>query len=61
MLKEAFAKNIVMIVSYLKGLSSEEKIISILYMCHQFYTTFSNLSMKYLEMCKVYTDVGGLN
>ena len=24
------------------------------------YTTFSNFSMKYLMMCKVYTDVGGI-
>ena len=26
--------------------------------CH--YTTFTNLSMKYLVMCKVYTGVGGI-
>ena len=25
-----------------------------------FYTTFTNFSMKYLVMCKVYTDVGGI-
>ena len=24
------------------------------------YTTFTNFSMKYLVMCKVYTDVGGI-
>ena len=24
------------------------------------YTTFTNFSMKYLMMCKVYTDVGGI-
>ena len=24
------------------------------------YTTFTNLSMKYLVMCKVYTDVEGI-
>ena len=24
------------------------------------YTTFTNLSIKYLVMCKVYTDVGGI-
>ena len=24
------------------------------------YTTFTNLSMKYLLMCKIYTDVGGI-
>ena len=24
------------------------------------YTTLTNLSMKYLMMCKVYTDVGGV-
>ena len=27
---------------------------------NSFYTTFTNLSMKYLVMCKVYTDVGGI-
>ena len=26
-----------------------------------FYTTFTNFSMKYHLMCKVYTDVGGKN
>ena len=26
----------------------------------RFYTTFTNFSMKYLVMCKVYTDVGGI-
>ena len=26
----------------------------------QHYTTFTNLSIKYLVMCKVYTDVGGI-
>ena len=26
--------------------------------CH--YTTFTNFSMKYHLMCKVYTDVGGI-
>ena len=25
------------------------------------YSIFNNLSMKYLVMCKVYTDVGGIN
>ena len=25
------------------------------------YTTFTNFSMKYSMMCKVYTDVGGIN
>ena len=25
-----------------------------------FYTTFTNFGMKYLLMCKVYTDVGGI-
>ena len=25
-----------------------------------FYTTFTNFSMKYHLMCKVYTDVGGI-
>ena len=25
-----------------------------------YYTTFTNLSMKYLVMSKVYTDVGGI-
>ena len=25
-----------------------------------FYTTFTNFSMKYLVMCKVYTDVSGI-
>ena len=25
-----------------------------------FYTTFTIFSMKYLVMCKVYTDVGGI-
>ena len=24
------------------------------------YTTFTNFSMKYLVICKVYTDVGGI-
>ena len=24
------------------------------------YTTLTNFSMKYLVMCKVYTDVGGI-
>ena len=24
------------------------------------YTTFTNFSMKYLVMCKVYTDIGGI-
>ena len=24
------------------------------------YTTFTNFSTKYLAMCKVYTDVGGI-
>ena len=24
------------------------------------YTTFTNFSMKYLVMCKVYTDMGGI-
>ena len=24
------------------------------------YTTFSNFSMKYIVMCNVYTDVGGI-
>ena len=24
------------------------------------YTTFTNFSMKYLVMCNVYTDVGGI-
>ena len=24
------------------------------------YTTFTSFSMKYLTMCKVYTDVGGI-
>ena len=24
------------------------------------YTTFTNFSMKYLAMCMVYTDVGGI-
>ena len=24
------------------------------------YTTFTNFSMKYLLICKVYTDVGGM-
>ena len=27
---------------------------------NKFYTTFTNLSMKYLVMCKVYTDAGGI-
>ena len=26
----------------------------------RFYTTFTNFSTKYLVMCKVYTDVGGI-
>ena len=26
----------------------------------QLYTTFTNFSMKYHLMCKVYTDVGGI-
>ena len=25
-----------------------------------YYTTFTNLNTKYLVMCKVYTDVGGI-
>ena len=25
-----------------------------------YYTTFTNFSTKYLVMCKVYTDVGGI-
>ena len=25
------------------------------------YTIFTNFSMKYLVMCKVFTDVGGIN
>ena len=29
--------------------------------CICFYTTFTNFSTKYLVMCKVYTDVGGIN
>ena len=36
----------------------------IIYMITKFvswtYTTFTNFSMKYLVMCKVYTDVGGI-
>ena len=27
---------------------------------YQNYTTFTNFSMKFLVMCKVYTDVGGI-
>ena len=27
---------------------------------HDFYTTHTNFSTKYLVMCKVYTDVGGI-
>ena len=26
----------------------------------RYYTTFTNFSMTYLVMCKVYTDVGGI-
>ena len=26
-----------------------------------FYNTLTNFSTKYLVMCKVYTDVGGIN
>ena len=26
----------------------------------QVYTTFTNFSTKYIMMCKVYTDVGGI-
>ena len=28
---------------------------------HMIYTTLTNFSTKYLVMCKVYTDVGGIN
>ena len=34
-----------------------------IFMCIGFknnYTTLTNLSTKYLTMCKVYTDVGGI-
>ena len=33
-----------------------------LYILHNIwdYTTLTNFSMKYLMMCKVYTDVGGI-
>ena len=27
---------------------------------HAFYTTFTNFSMKYIVMCKVYNGVGGI-
>ena len=27
---------------------------------NSFYTTFTNFSMKYLVMCKVYTNIGGI-
>ena len=29
-------------------------------MCVALYTTLTNFSTKYLVMCKVYTDVGGI-
>ena len=29
-------------------------------MDNELYTTFTNLSMKYLVMCKVYTDLDGI-
>ena len=32
-----------------------------LYAFSRFYTTFTNFSMKYHLMCKVYTNVGGIN
>ena len=28
--------------------------------CVPFYTTLTNFSTKYIVMCKVYTDVGGI-
>ena len=31
-----------------------------MYIYNVVYTTFANLSMKYLVICKVYTDVGGI-
>ena len=36
------------------------KLSCIFQACHKYYTTFTNFSMKYLAICKVYTDVGGI-
>ena len=34
--------------------------LCVLTVCFGIYTTPTNISMKYLMMCKVYTDVGGI-
>ena len=34
--------------------------VNVLRICTILYTTFTNFSMKYHLMCKVYTDVGGI-
>ena len=36
------------------------KVGNTIIMAYQFYTTFTNFSTKYLVMCNVYTDVGGI-
>ena len=37
-----------------------EAIFYLIDLYNMFYTTFTNFSMKYFVMCKVYTDVGGI-
>ena len=56
--------SIITIVLYMRQLSmifTHQSLVSIsLTLYSLIYTTFTNFSMKYLVMCKVYTDVGGI-